>query len=187
MPHKRLRQERYLAKLKESPEKWKNYLENRRVKKREYRVRKKALLAEDSAMLTAKRKKDRARQALCRRKKREADKTPPLTPSIVPTPYKTRATFGKAVAKVTKALPLSPNKRKAVVLQIAKTTLLPEVNQKFQPLQKKSSNAISKESVNLIQEFYQFKYSIVQVDRHLESGTLYPLKEVRLRNEKKFK
>lgn len=35
----RVRQERYLAKLKESPEKWKNFLEKQRFKKKEYRAR----------------------------------------------------------------------------------------------------------------------------------------------------
>lgn len=81
MPPQRPRQERYLAKLKESPEKWKNFLEKERLKKKEYRVRKKKILADNIEALKKQRKKDRERQALCRKKKREAAISDDLTHS----------------------------------------------------------------------------------------------------------
>lgn len=86
------KQQKYFAKLKADPEKWKVHLEKRRLQKLIYRAEKKKILFENPKILKEEKEKNRNRQILCRKRRRETLTLhlPEISSDTVVGPFKTR-------------------------------------------------------------------------------------------------
>lgn len=113
------RMQKCRAKKKENVEKWKEYLEKDRLRNKRNREREKVACENYDNALKARREKIRLRVQAWRRKK-ALEKT---NNGLLQTPlgtYKCKNTLHKAVSKACRALPYSPNKKKAVLNQLVK-------------------------------------------------------------------
>ena len=99
--------------------------------------------------LKKRREHDRERQ----RKHRESTKM--NKPTVINMPFKSRQSKARAVTKARKALPSTPKKTREVVKELFKSLTPSSQEQIRNPQNNNSTNALSKETVNLVKAFYE--------------------------------
>lgn len=125
------RKQKSRQKLKEDPVKWAIHLEKERERDKARREKRK--LESTKAQLKKKRTADAERQRKCRSKKNQVinenvvdDPLTDLTESPIGT-FRTKQSFGKALARSRKVLPRRPCKKKMIVRKLA-MEIIPEIN-----------------------------------------------------------
>ena len=99
--------------------------------------------------LTKRRERNREQQ----RKHRESKKM--NKPIIINMPFKSRQSKARAITKARRALPSTPKKTREVVKELFKS-LTPSSQKRIRnPQNNNSTNALSKETVNLMKAFYE--------------------------------
>ena len=141
MASARERQAKRRAKIKESPELYKAYLEKDRK-------RKGSALIEAMAQMSEKQREEFLMKERLRLRKLRAAKKPPQNSgeSSSATPYRSSQSLGKAVKRARTSLPKSPKKQRCVVTKGPSTTATPP---------HAHCSALSDDTKRLVHEFYQ--------------------------------
>lgn len=142
-------------KLRSNAEKFEEFLKKERERDRVRRVKQRNILKKSKHKLDSTRLAARIRQRKCRDKKKLTLIEEKLAMSPLGS-YRCKQTLSKAVKKSQKALPLSPTKSQAVILELAKRNLPPGViNQKVLVDTPKRSDSIPEDTIKIIQSFYE--------------------------------
>lgn len=143
-----------MRKLKSNPENLEEFRRKERLRHKKYRDCKREIFKINENALKKKRKYDRNRQVKLRKFKDEF-KNRNKDCASTSQPYKSRSTFGKALAKVNRNLPFSPNHRRAIVLEVARTNLLADTRKKLFLLRNKSALKLAQATIDLVKQSYQ--------------------------------
>ena len=141
----RSRTRKHREKLKSDAIKYRLVKEKDKERKRKERAKEKEMGNIDKAKQATQRMKNRQRVAAHRRRQKEAKLKQQCEDEL----YKNNQSFGKAVARVSRSLPQSPRKKKIVISQLAQNIGI--ISQKSSSL---SKNKVSKETENMIHEYY---------------------------------
>ena len=148
MASARERQAKRRAKIKESPELYKAYLEKDRK-------RKGSALIEAMAQMSEKQREEFLMKERLRLRKLRAAKKPPQNSgeSSSATPYRSSQSLGKDVKRARTSLPKSPKKQRCVVTKLAESVGLGPSTTATPP--HAHGSALSDDTKRLVHEFYQ--------------------------------
>lgn len=158
-------------------------LEDLKKKEAEQKRQRRQLIkqtASESKLLELRKKKAEEMKKYRQNKKKKIILETAGTPASEETPAKaftTRSSYGKAIARVKRILPLSPKKRKAVVQTLARQ-IAPDI---VTPKRKKSKKKISDDTLQKVGDFY------VRDDISRQSPGIKDTIIVRLEDRKKVK
>ena len=144
------RQAKRRAKIRENPELYKRYLEDR-SRKRKHR----ASLKETESPQELKEFQEKERKRVREYRKNLKDCEHEQDHSACATPYRSRQALGKALKRAHHSLPSSPRKKLFVVGKIAKSMGL-DVSDS--PTSSKRSSTITEETISLVNDFYNISW-----------------------------
>ena len=137
----------YRERIKADPGLQSTYLEKDRQRKRELKEEMSKSELKQNRKQNAKAAREyRGRKA--DEKKSENHNTTEVVRAV--TPYKSRSSLGKAVAKARRALPFSPNKQRAVLRELVGQTPLAPIQ-----AHQRSERALSDQTVEIVRTFYE--------------------------------
>lgn len=115
------KQQKYMSKIKHDEEKRLQFLKMDRERKQEARKLQRELILKNPKLLLKERVKKKHEMARYRKNlKKKKLMQPPNINQVDIGPYQTRASFGRAINKVKKNLPICSKKKKTVILELAK-------------------------------------------------------------------
>lgn len=156
----KLRVKKFREQLKKNREAWKNHLKNDAKRKRKSRAKEKehlqdrTLTVQGKKEMMLKRLKETERKRNYRQRKRELQSS--LTSDNISSPhgsFSCKQTFGKAMARIKKALPASPRKKVAIVKKLAYDTLSHKCSNLYK-VNRQGTVALTNETKQKVIDFY---------------------------------